>query len=232
MNLHCLQHVPFETPGSIGHWAREGGHGVTVTALYDGQPLPALASLDLLVVLGGPMNIYQERRFPWLRAEKRFIAEAVSAGKRVLGICLGAQLLADVLGARVSANRHREIGWFPIQKTAAAQQDPAAAFLPQEAVVFHWHGDTFALPAGALHLARSRGCENQGFLFGGRVVGLQFHLETLPELAAGLIAHCGDEIGPGPYVQTADQMIAEPARFRRINRMMHGLLDHLAVLDP
>ena len=232
MRLHCLQHVPFETPGSIARWAEMTGHRLDMTALYDGQPLPALASLDLLVVLGGPMNVYEEQRFPWLRDEKRFIAKAVSAGKRLLGICLGAQLIADVLGARVSTNRQPEIGWFAIEKTAAAQQDPAAAFLPQDAEVFHWHGDTFELPAGALHLARSRGCENQGFVFGQRVVGLQFHLETLPELAAALIAHCGDEIVPGPYVQSAEQMIADSARFDRINRVMQGLMHQLAALGP
>jgi GMP synthase (glutamine-hydrolysing) len=232
MRLHCLQHVPFETPGSIARWAGEAGHRLAVTALYDGQPLPQLSSLDLLVVLGGPMNIYEEQCFRWLGAEKRFIEKAVAAGKSVLGICLGAQLIADVLGARVSANRHREIGWFPIEKTTAAQADPAAAFLPQRAVVFHWHGDTFELPAGALHLARSRGCEQQGFVFAQRVVGLQFHLETLPELAGDLIAHCGAEIVPRPYVQSPAQMIADPARFGRVNRMMRGLLDQLAIFSP
>jgi GMP synthase (glutamine-hydrolysing) len=232
MHIQCLQHVPFETPGSIGGWACKGGHSLAVTALYHGHPLPELASLDLLVVLGGPMNIYEEQRFPWLRAEKRFIAKAVAARKSVLGICLGAQLIADVLGARVFANRYREIGWFPIEKTTAAQADLTAAFLPQRAEVFHWHGDTFELPAGALHLARSRGCEQQGFVFAQRVVGLQFHLETLPELAAGLIAHCGAEIVPGPYVQSPEQMIADPARFGRINRVMQGLLDQLAILSP
>ena len=229
MHLQCLQHVPFENPGSICGWAEKAGHSLAVTALYDGQPLPDLAALDLLVVLGGPMNIYEEDRYPWLAAEKRFVEKAVGAGKAVLGICLGAQLWANVLAAKVFANAHREIGWFPIEKTEAAKADPAAAFLPQHTEVFHWHGDTFELPAGALHLARSTGCEHQGFVFAERVVGLQFHLETLPELADDLILHCSDDIVPGPFVQSAEQMTVDPGRFQRANRVMQALLDQLGV---
>src|ERR1051325_8038062 len=158
MRLHYFQHVAFEDLAEIEVWARQNHHTVTATRLYRNEPLPGLGDLDALVVLGGPMNIYEEEEYPWLVEEKRLIGDAIAAGKRVLGICLGSQLIADVLGARVVRNPEKEIGWFPITLTDAAFNLPLLAGLPRTFPVFSWHGDTFPLPHNATHLAASEPC--------------------------------------------------------------------------
>ncbi len=228
MHIQVLQHVPFEGPAGIGDWATSRGHSLATTHLYRGDPLPDLAGIDRLVVMGGPMGIYDEQDHPWLVPEKAFLTAAIAAGKSIVGVCLGAQLLADCLGARVYRNAHPEIGWLPIELTPQAQADPVFGPLAPGLVVYHWHGDTFPLPPGALHLARSAGCEHQAFLYQGRVLGLQFHLETTPESLAALVHHCADEIRPGPWVQDAATMLAAtPADYARINAALFGILDRL-----
>ncbi len=228
MNIHYFQHVPFEGLGSIENWVRNRQHALSVTRFYRGEPLPAVEDVDLLVVLGGPMNIYQVARYPWLVEEKRFIERAIAAGRRVLGICLGAQLLADVLGAKVYANADREIGWFPVETTEAASASTLFAAFPRWLEAFHWHADTFDIPAGAVHVAYSAGCLHQAFVYEERVVGLQFHLETTPASAQQIITHCANEIVEGRYIQTPQFMLADAHRFDAINREMQELLDRLA----
>ncbi|MDP3616379.1 MAG: type 1 glutamine amidotransferase [Rhodoferax sp.] len=228
MNLHYLQHVPFEGPGSIEDWVQRRGHTLSATRLYLDAPLPAVDTLDLLLVMGGSMNIYEEANYPWLTAEKRFIEQAIAAGRRVLGVCLGAQLIADVLGAKVYANTDKEIGWFPVEATQAVSGNGLFAALPRRIEAFHWHGDTFDIPAGAVHAARSTGCANQAFVYDERVVGLQFHLEMTLANAQQLIAHCADDIVEGRYIQTPQAMLADARRFDNINCAMHQLLDRLA----
>jgi GMP synthase-like glutamine amidotransferase len=117
MRIHYLQHVPFEDSAKIGEWARDTGHTVTCTRLCDEEALPPLNSFDWLVIMGGPMNVYEHQAYPWLVPEKRLIERAIEHGKFVLGVCLGAQLAADVLGGPVTKNRYREIGWFPVSLT-------------------------------------------------------------------------------------------------------------------
>jgi GMP synthase-like glutamine amidotransferase len=242
MRLHSLQHAPFEGLGSIAGWAEAHRHVVTATRLYTGDRLPAMADIDWLIVMGGPMGVHDEREFPWLSEEKRCIGDAIESGKRVLGICLGAQLIAGVLGARVYANRYEEIGWFPIDLTAAGARsalgqaiscggaggETVPAAMAPSLEVFHWHGDTFDLPGTAVQLARSAACEQQAFSFGDRVVGLQFHLEMTRAGAEALIDNCAGDLKTAPYVQSAVEMLANQDRFARINRVMAGLLDRMA----
>lgn len=227
MRVHWLQHVPFEGLGSIENWIRRRQHALGVTRFHRGESLPAVAAADLLVVMGGPMNIHEESKYPWLAQEKRFVEATIAAGRRVLGVCLGAQLVADVLGARVLANAEKEIGWFPVEVTGAAGASGLFGAFPQRLEVFHWHGDTFDIPAGALHVARSEGCAHQAFAYDERVVGLQFHLETTPASARQLITHCADELVAGRYIQTPQEMLADERRFDEVNAVMHGLLDRL-----
>jgi GMP synthase-like glutamine amidotransferase len=228
MRIQVLQHVPFEGPAAIGDWAAGHGYALASTHLYRGDPAPALESFDRLVVMGGPMGVHDEQDHPWLAPEKAFLRRAVDAGKSIVGVCLGAQLLAHVLGARVYRNPHREIGWFPIELTAAGAANPVFGPLAPGLRVYHWHGDTFDLPPGAVHLAGSAGCPQQAFLFDGRVLGLQCHLETTPASLAGLVVHCADEITPGPYVQDAATMqAATAADYDRIHQALFGLLDRL-----
>jgi GMP synthase-like glutamine amidotransferase len=121
MHIHYIEHVAFEGLGSIEGWVRQENHILTATRPYLNEAFPPMEAIDLLIVLGGPMNIYDENKYPWLGKEKRFLDQAIAKGRSVLGICLGAQLLANVLGAPVFANEHKEIGWFPVQTTAMAE---------------------------------------------------------------------------------------------------------------
>jgi GMP synthase (glutamine-hydrolysing) len=230
MKIHVLQHVRYEGPGSIQRWARGRAHGVGRTRQCDGEPLPAPADFDWLVIMGGPMNVHDEASYPWLVDEKRLIGAAIRAGKRVLGICLGAQLVAQVLGARVGRNPQKEIGWFPVHKVEAAGNSPLGLALPPEIVAFHWHSETFDLPAGAVHLARSEACPNQAFDWGGRVLGLQFHLEVSGEGAQDMIRYGAADLTEGPFVQRADTMLWEPTRFPRANAVLDGLLAAIEAL--
>ena len=194
-----------------------------------------MADFDWLVVMGGPMNVYEELQYPWLAAEKAFIGRAIESNKMVLGICLGAQLIADVLGAGISANRQKEIGWFPVYRTALADRLPQVAALEDAVECLHWHADRFELPPGAVHVARSDACDNQAFVYGQRVLGLQFHLEVTPEGLQALVQNCKNEITDGPFVQSAESMLANPQRFQRASRTMNRLLDTMAGLagpDP
>ena len=227
IRIHHLQHVAFEGPGSIATWAANRGYALSASHLYKGDSFPAPDHFDCLVVMGGPMNIYEQDRYPWLTDEKKFIEQAVKNQKTVIGICLGAQLIADVLGQQVYAGRFKEIGWFPVFKTEQARQTPDADFFPDEAVVFHWHGDTFDIPGGALHLAASEACSSQGFIYNRQVVGLQFHLETTRQNAGRLIKHCGDEIVAGRFIQPPDEMLADDSHFETVNHLMDSLLESL-----
>jgi len=225
MHVHVLQHVPFEGLGSIEDWLSKKGTRVTFTQFFDSVRLPSPAGLDLIIALGGPMSVNDEAQFPWLRDEKRFIADAIAGNKAVLGICLGAQLIASALGARVYPGAEKEIGWFPVSAGAAA---PDSFAFPARADVFHWHGETFDLPDGAVRLASSPACRNQAFQVGARVIGLQFHLETTPASAAALIKHCAGELAPRRYIQTeAELRNAPPANHARINALMSNVLEYL-----
>ncbi|HWB58822.1 MAG TPA: type 1 glutamine amidotransferase [Chthoniobacteraceae bacterium] len=229
MKIHYFQHVPFEGLGCIETWAAEKGHAVTATRFYRDEPTPAVGEIDWLIVMGGPMNIYEEADYPWLTREKQFIREAIRAGKVVIGICLGAQLIADVLGGPVTRSAHKEIGWFPIELTEEARKSELFGFLPPCFTVLHWHGDTFALPPDAVRIARSEACENQAFVYDGRVVGLQFHIEFTRKSLDTIIPNCANELVEGKYIQAAEEMQGQTDEgFEQINAAMRGLLERLS----
>ena len=232
MNIHYIQHVAFEGLGAMQPYLLDKGHVLSATHLYAGESLPDVDSLDWLIVMGGPMGIYDYDDYAWLKPEKAFIKQAMDAGKNVLGICLGAQLIADVLGSTadkraVYAGKHKEIGWFDIQKSLELDDTVLGDVFPQSLEVFHWHGDMFDVPEGAQALGRSAACPNQGFVFENRVVGFQFHLETTLESATALIKNCGDELDGSTYVQDAETMLADKQRFQTLNQTMYAVLDKL-----
>lgn len=232
MRIHHLQHVPFEGLGSIEPYFLQQGHQLSSTHLYLGQVLPYLDSLDWLIVMGGPMGVHDEAVYPWLAEEKAFIRNAIDNGKLVLGICLGAQLIADVLGARVYRNEHREIGWFPITPSVESGSTIFGKVFPDSMDVFHWHGDTFDIPSGGVLLASSAACKNQGFSIDDRIVALQFHLETTPDSARALIDNGRDELDGSHYVQAEADILSESPRFRRINDVMRSLLHKIERHKP
>ena len=170
LSIHSFEHAPFEGLGCIGDWAGERSHRLSSTSLYNNEQLPDLKKIDWLVIMGGPMSIHNEKEFPWLKAEKIFIRKAIEANKTVIGICLGAQLVAHVLGAKIYKNPQTEIGWFDVVRTEESYLTDLLTGFDKKMKVFHWHGDTFELPDGAISLFQSVACKNQGFLFRNNVL--------------------------------------------------------------
>jgi len=224
MRVAWLQHVDFEGLGCMAPLLAQRGHEVTATRLYAGEQAPPPERYDALIVMGGPMSVGDEAEHPWLRDEKRAMAAALAADKRVLGICLGSQLLADVLGARVTRNAHQEIGWFPVRLNDAGRSAAAFAGLPEHFMAFHWHGDTWALPAGAQQLISSEACAHQAFSYGDKVVALQFHLEVTAADAKRLFAQ--GEPAPDRYVQPAAEVLRHAEHFAANTHLMRRLLDN------
>jgi GMP synthase-like glutamine amidotransferase len=171
------------------------------------------------------MSVNDEAERPWLKGEKQAVRDAIARDVPVLGICLGAQMIASALGARVYRSAVKEIGWFPIQAVAAGTSTFA---LPPERTVFHWHGETFDLPEGAVRLARSAACANQAFQLQENVIGLQFHLETTRDGALALLENCREDLSVGPYVQAEDDLRSVPnSRYREINGLLRDILAYL-----
>jgi GMP synthase-like glutamine amidotransferase len=226
MRLHYLQHVPFEDLAKIEDWAKDRGHQISRTLVYDGENFPKLGEFDWLIIMGGPMNIYEEDKYPWLVKEKKFIKEAIKANKVVLGICLGGQLIADVLGGKVQRNAHKEIGWHPVKLTKEVEESKIFRVLPKEFMAFHWHGDIFNIPPKAIRMAESDGCANQAFVF-NKAVALQFHLESSIESINHLINNCGNELVEGKYIQGPKELLSQVGLFPQINRLMAVFLDNM-----
>jgi len=222
MRVHVLQHVPFEGIGSMADWLTKRDADIRFTRFYEGEALPEPSNLDLIIVMGGPMSVNDEDVYPWLRPEKEFLATAIRGGLPVVGICLGAQLIAAALGASVHANARKEIGWFPVE---AVDHGADAFRFPPIQTVFHWHGETFDLPQGAVRLARSAHCANQAFQVGGTVIGLQFHLETTPASAREIVVNCRGELIESETVQSAQAILSVPNdHYEGINRLMAEVL--------
>jgi GMP synthase (glutamine-hydrolysing) len=191
LSVLVFQHEPDDGPGYLGEALNRRGARLTTVRLDQGESVPNTAPYNMLLVMGGEMNVYQEDKYPWLIEETQAIREAVEAGKAVLGVCLGGQLLAKALGAQVHIGVATEIGLTPITLTEAGEADPLFEGLPEVEVV-EWHDDTFDIPAGAVALARSEGCAHQAFRFGQQVYGLQFHPEVSPLMLAEWIKGAGE----------------------------------------
>ena len=179
-----FRHSPTEGPGYFATYLERHGLAWEMIAIDAGAPVPASANAySGLAFMGGPMSVNDDSKLPWLTAEKRFIGDAVRAGKPFWGTCLGVQLLAASLGARVYPGRSQEIGLMPVELTEAAHEDPLFRDLPRDLQTFQWHGDTFDIPEGGVRLASSAVCPNQAFRWGRHAYGVQFHLEVSADLA-------------------------------------------------
>lgn len=195
MHLHCLQHVSFENPGTIAEWTALNNHTISYTAFFERNfTLPAVNEFDVLLIMGGYMNVDEEDKFPWLAQEKEFIRQAIDSGKKVIGICLGSQLIASALGNKVYSGTEKEIGFFPIQFTEKALKHPLFNHFTNPYTVFHWHGDTFNLPEDAELIATTNICKHQAFLIEDKVLGFQFHFEMNEAVIQDMLLHDGHEL--------------------------------------
>jgi GMP synthase-like glutamine amidotransferase len=232
VRIHVIRHVSFEGPGNIAAWALERGHHLSESDQSKGQALPAVDSFDLLVLMGGPMSVNDETAFGWLKPEKELVRQTLAAGKKILGVCLGAQMIASALGARVYPNALKEIGWFPLEATTMGKAHPLLAGLPAVLNAFHWHGETYDLPQGVSHLYRSSVCENQVYALGVQVLALQCHVEVTFESMQAMIDHGRDELDlQKPFIQAEAAMLAQQEKLGLLKPLVFQLLDHFVSLN-
>ena len=227
VRIRCFMHVPFEGPGVIAKWVRKHSCSLEYTRFYQGDPLPDPDQVDLLIIMGGPMDLYNDASHPWMEDEMEWISEFIASGKPILGICLGAQMIARALGEEVYPGKHKEIGWHNLQFLSAFGAYRICSELPATRKVFHWHGDTFSIPRGATHIASSKAFPNQGFIFQDKVIALQFHLEVTPSSVKELVENCRDELVAGSFIQKEKEILAEEKSYLPNQELMFHLLDYL-----
>ncbi len=183
-----VKHIDIEGPGSIEEFFRNTAWNIKAidfkaVDLSMGEKLPeSLVGIDAIITLGGPMNVYEEEKYPFLKDEDEFLKKAIKEEIPILGICLGAQLLAKACGAKVKKAASKEVGWYKVNLTDEGKKDPLFKNLPPELTVFQWHEDTFEIPKGGLLLVEGASCPNQAFRFGKAAYGLQFHVEVTPDI--------------------------------------------------
>lgn len=223
MKIHCLLHT--ENPGDtfFPEWAALEGHSWASSIVPLVPELPSPREVDCLIVLGGPMSAWEDQRFPWLRKEKRFIEAFIDTGKPLLGVCLGAQILADVLGARTYPGPHKEIGWHYAEAAPEGHETWVGGLLPARFETFFWHGDTFDLPDCAVRIAGSAAFCNQGFVC-NQVLALQFHLEVKPEWVRMLVQRDAQELRVAPHVQSAEAVLGKPETLYGENNLLMSRL--------
>jgi len=206
LSVLVFQHDPHDGPGYLGEALLERGARLTIIRLDEDEAVPDPSAYDMLLVMGGAMNVYQEDKYPWLLQETHAISRVVAAGKPVLGVCLGGQLLAKALGAKVHLGAATEIGLTQITLTEAGESDPLFEGLSQVEAV-EWHDDTFDIPSGAIVLARSEGCAHQAFRFGQWVYGLQFHPEVSPMMLAEWIKEADEPIDRSSFQRAIETKV-------------------------
>jgi GMP synthase (glutamine-hydrolysing) len=211
-----FQHDPFEDLGFFSEVLEKQRTAYRVLRLFHGEmPAEDWERIGALIILGGPMSVNDEEEYPFLRWEKRIIRAAIDEAVPVVGICLGAQLIAATLGTMVYHGRVKEIGWSPISITPHGQVDSLLGYLPENATVFQWHGDGFELPAGAIRLASSVNYKNQAFRVGKNIYALQFHLEVTPPMIARWIDERSKDLALAPYI-LPDKILADTQNYAPI----------------
>ena len=226
-SVHTLLHVPFEGLGCIENWITQNNYSLSYTRFYENYQLPNHEDIDWLIIMGGPMSVGDLKEYPWLAEEKRFIKQAIECGKTVIGICLGSQLIADVLGSKVYPNKQKEIGWFDIFSTNESSKNSILTGFESRFPVFHWHGDTFDLPEECVRLFESEACLNQAFLYKENVLGLQFHFEVTEESMKQMVVHGANELIENKTIQSADKILSQTKLIESNNLKMNAILDYL-----
>lgn len=227
VKVHVLMHVAYENPGCIETWIYRNKFEITYTRFYENYRLPPIDEFDLLIVMGGPMSVHDENNYNWLKSEKEFIRKSIENRKIVVGICLGAQLIAHVLGASVYTQKIKEIGWFNIKSTESGMKNSILEGFEVSFPVFHWHGETFNLPTDSVHLFASEVCTNQAYLYDNRILGLQFHLEVTPETVRNMVKNGKTELIKSTTVQSENEIMEITEYFNSNNLRLYKLLDYL-----
>ena len=230
VRIRYFMHVSFEGPGIIENWAHDKGHQMDYTRFYEKQSLPEIPEVDLLVIMGGPMNVFDFHIHPWMEEEIAWVKRYMDARKPLIGICLGAQIIAAALGVDVYPGKHKEIGWHNLQFLPSLGELRIFGNLPDTRKVFHWHGDTFPIPDGALRIASSAAFPNQGFIHNKRSIALQFHLEVTPESVVGMVYNCRAELESGPYIQSEEEILKGTEFYETNQKVMFQFLDYLSGL--
>ena len=229
MRLHLLEHDPIDIrQNNITIWADKKGYSVDRTDVFKGARLPSQTDFDWLIVLGGSQHVWQEQEHPWLMAEKRFISETLAKDKIILGICFGAQLLAETLGGRVFSTKHEEIGWHEVTVSDEAKGSYLLKNVPRKFLTFHWHSDHFTLPPGCTRLAFSKPTANQAFIAkNSRVAGLQFHPEYTMDLIQYFAIEYGNEWQKSQYVSGKEAVLSKSGQIPKTYWLMEMLLDNM-----
>jgi len=228
MKTHYLQHVPFEGLGYIETWLRENNHTISFTRFYEtNYHLPPVTEVDALIIMGGPMGVYDEKQYSWLHEEKQFIKDCILAGKKVLGICLGAQLMTACLGTKVSEAAYKEIGWFPVFPTEESKKlHWLYDLFKNNPVVFHWHGDRFEISGESLNLLSSEANKNQAFYYNKNTIGLQFHLEVTEETTRLMLENGDAELTEKLYIQSKTEIKNGIKYIGQCNEIMSQILNN------
>ena len=232
MHIHFIIHEHFEAPGAYEIWGKSRGCSLSYTRVYQGDPLPEeLGGTDMLIIMGGPQSPATTREeCPWFdaQAEKALISRAIEAGKTVIGVCLGSQLIGEALGAAFCHSPEKEIGKFPVRLTDAGKANPLFEDFGHELNVGHWHNDMPGLTPQAKVLAYSEGCPRQIVQYGERIYGFQCHMELTPEVVELLIEHSQNDLRRAAefrFVETAEKLRSHD--YQEMNQVLFSFLDKL-----
>lgn len=206
----------------------ENGHSLNGSDLSKKELLPEIDDFDLLISLGGPMGAYEEGRYLWIKQERSFIGEAIVAGKYMLGLGLGAQIICQSLRGEIHKNPYREIGFGEVRLNKEGRSFDLLANIPEKITALHWHKDVFEVPPNGHLLAKSKGCNYQSYRFHDRVMALQFHLETTPDDLAELIKKCRGDIVKGQYVQSPEELEKASKKCKNMNTLLGRILSNYA----
>ncbi len=227
MRIHYLQNHPKAYMGHIETWVKDQGYTVSRTLLGVDSQFPSLNDFDLLIISGGPMGVYQMKEYPWLEQEIAFIRKAIESKKFIWGICLGAQLVAAALGEKVYPHDQKEVGWWPINLTDKAKDEPFLRGFPDTFIMFQYHGDTFDLPKSAVRLATNPGCLNQAYKYSERVFCTQFHPEYTQDMITYIAEAYSKGHEEGPYIQKPEEFLEQKAYLIKGEELLYLLLNNI-----
>jgi len=225
MKALILKHISYENPGFIQDFFKQKNIEFKIVNIWQKRKLPDIKNFDIFVIMGGPMGVYDVDKYKWLLKEKKYIKSAVEKGKKIFGICLGAQLLAENFGAKIYKNKFKEIGWYPVKLTEDAKRHYLFNSIPDKFFTFHWHNDTFSIPKGSIRIASSDACENQGFVLGKNIIGLQFHPEITEKDLKLFLKYGSKELIKSNFIQGKKEIMKNKKFIKENNNILYEILD-------